>query len=81
MIRTFQSSSLWGCQVKERQTWRIVQTCKVMRHFHERMWICVSDDFEVERLLNEMLRFLKVTKLEMTDREAIVKRLQECLKG
>nr|XP_027120732.1 putative disease resistance protein RGA3 [Coffea arabica] len=46
---------------------------KVMRSFDERMWLSVSDDFEVERLLNEMLQSLKGTNLEMTNREAIVR--------
>ena len=53
---------------------------KVMRSFDERMWLSVSDDFEVERLLNETLESLKGTKLEMTNREAIVRGFKKIYK-
>ncbi|KAL3497656.1 hypothetical protein ACH5RR_040388 [Cinchona calisaya] len=52
----------------------------VVRHFDERIWFCVSDDFKVERLLNEMLQSLTGNKVEMTNREALVKELQKKLK-
>ncbi|KAL3498849.1 hypothetical protein ACH5RR_041581 [Cinchona calisaya] len=53
---------------------------EVVRHFEKRIWICVSDDFKVERLLNEMLQSLTGNKVEMTNREALVNKLQENLK-
>ncbi|KAL3497623.1 hypothetical protein ACH5RR_040355 [Cinchona calisaya] len=52
----------------------------VVRHFNERIWFCVSNDFNVVRLLNEMLQSLTRNKVEMTNREALVKELQEKLK-
>ncbi|KAL3497585.1 hypothetical protein ACH5RR_040317 [Cinchona calisaya] len=52
----------------------------VVRHFDKRIWVCVSDDFKVERLLNEMLQSLTRNKEEITNREALVKELQKKLK-
>ncbi|KAL3497614.1 hypothetical protein ACH5RR_040346 [Cinchona calisaya] len=52
----------------------------VVRHFDERIWVCVSEDFKAERLLNEMLQSLTGKKVEMTNWEALVKELQKKLK-
>ncbi|KAL3497603.1 hypothetical protein ACH5RR_040335 [Cinchona calisaya] len=52
----------------------------VVRHFGERIWVCVSEDFKLERLLNEMLQSLTGKKVEMTNWEALVKELQKKLK-
>ncbi|KAL3497613.1 hypothetical protein ACH5RR_040345 [Cinchona calisaya] len=52
----------------------------VVWHFDERIWVCVSEDFKVERLLNEMLQSLTGKKVEMTNWEALVKELQKKLK-
>ncbi|CAL5348118.1 unnamed protein product [Camellia sinensis] len=54
---------------------------RVVRNFGERMWVCVSDDFNVQRLLNEMVQSLTGTTSEMSNREAIVKKLRESLEG
>lgn len=54
---------------------------KVVSYFDMRIWICVSDDFVVEKLLNEMLQSLKQVKSELTNREAMVKKLREHLNG
>ncbi|KAL3498853.1 hypothetical protein ACH5RR_041585 [Cinchona calisaya] len=53
---------------------------EVVRHFEKRIWICVSDNFKVERLLNEMLESLTRNKVEMTNTETLVNKLQENLK-
>ncbi|KAL3509255.1 hypothetical protein ACH5RR_028656 [Cinchona calisaya] len=53
----------------------------VVNYFDERIWICVSDDFKVERLLNEMLNSCGEIKIETTNREELVRRLHEKLKG
>ncbi|XP_058184130.1 putative disease resistance protein RGA4 [Rhododendron vialii] len=45
-----------------------------------RMWICVSDNFKVERLLNEMVESLTITKSDLQNVEAIVQKLAEKLK-
>nr|GMD33039.1 putative disease resistance protein RGA3 [Ipomoea batatas] len=53
----------------------------VVRHFENRMWVCVSDDFDVDRLLVEMVQSLTLTSFEVSNREAIVKKLQQNLNG
>ncbi|KAL3497624.1 hypothetical protein ACH5RR_040356 [Cinchona calisaya] len=52
----------------------------VLSHFDERIWFCVSDDFSVVRLLNEMLQYLTRNKVEMTNKQALVQGLEEQLK-
>ncbi|CAL5348108.1 unnamed protein product [Camellia sinensis] len=55
---------------------------EVVKTFGEqRMWICVSDDFKVERLLNEMVECLTGNKCETQNVQGIVKKLGEKLKG
>nr|GLL36190.1 putative disease resistance protein RGA4 [Ipomoea trifida] len=53
----------------------------VVRNFDYRMWVCVSDDFDVDRLLVEMVQSLTLTSFEVSNREAIVKKLQQNLNG
>ncbi|KAL7234651.1 hypothetical protein ACSBR1_018153 [Camellia fascicularis] len=45
------------------------------------MWICVSNDFIVRRLLNEMVQSLTRDQCEMENIEGIVRKLQEKLYG
>ncbi|KAL3497661.1 hypothetical protein ACH5RR_040393 [Cinchona calisaya] len=52
----------------------------VVRYFDERIWFCVSNDFKVERLLNEMLQSLIGNKVEIKNCEALVKELKKKLK-
>ncbi|XP_057961570.1 putative disease resistance protein RGA3 [Malania oleifera] len=52
---------------------------KVVRHFDERKWVCLSSDFSVIRLLKEMGEFLAITIPEMSNVEAIVNKLKEIL--
>ncbi|THF97903.1 hypothetical protein TEA_021913 [Camellia sinensis var. sinensis] len=55
---------------------------KVVKNFGEqRMWICVSDDFKVERLLNEMVESLTGHKYETRNVQGIVRKLREKLNG
>ncbi|KAL7234657.1 hypothetical protein ACSBR1_018159 [Camellia fascicularis] len=55
---------------------------KVVKHFGDRrMWICVSNDFIVKRLLNEMVQSLTRDQCEMENIEGIVRKLQEKLYG
>ncbi|KAL7234631.1 hypothetical protein ACSBR1_018133 [Camellia fascicularis] len=55
---------------------------KVVKHFGDRrMWICVSNDFIVRRLLNEMVQSLTRDQCEMENIEGIVRKLQEKLYG
>nr|XP_027063841.1 putative disease resistance protein RGA3 [Coffea arabica]XP_027063842.1 putative disease resistance protein RGA3 [Coffea arabica]XP_027063843.1 putative disease resistance protein RGA3 [Coffea arabica]XP_027063845.1 putative disease resistance protein RGA3 [Coffea arabica] len=53
----------------------------VAKHFDKTIWVCVSDDFKVERLLNEMLQSLEGKSAETTNTEALVRKLQGNLKG
>ncbi|XP_058183936.1 putative disease resistance RPP13-like protein 1 [Rhododendron vialii] len=55
---------------------------KIVSNFgSERMWICVSDIFKVDRLLNEMVESLTKNKSDMQNVEAIVEKLGEKLNG
>ncbi|KAI8560892.1 hypothetical protein RHMOL_Rhmol04G0291400 [Rhododendron molle] len=54
---------------------------KVVEYFGDnKMWICVSDDFKIERLLNEMVQSLFGEKSEIPNIEGIVRKLGEKLK-
>ncbi|CAN6564474.1 unnamed protein product [Malus baccata var. baccata] len=48
--------------------------------FVEKMWVCVSDTFEVNSILNRMLESLDPKKTGLTTREALLKELTEKLK-
>ncbi|XP_058183628.1 putative disease resistance protein RGA1 [Rhododendron vialii] len=55
---------------------------KVVAKFGDkRMWICVSDDFRVERILNEMVQSLTGDKSETPNIQGIVRKLNEKLGG
>ncbi|XP_058191998.1 putative disease resistance protein RGA3 [Rhododendron vialii] len=55
---------------------------KVLKNFsEERIWICVSDDFKVGRLLNEMVQSLPGDKCETPNIEAIMRMLRQKLNG
>ncbi|VFQ80738.1 unnamed protein product [Cuscuta campestris] len=53
----------------------------VVRCFDHRMWVCVSEDFNVDRLLVEMVQSLTLAEFAVSNREAIVKKLQQSLNG
>ncbi|KAL3834666.1 hypothetical protein ACJIZ3_009402 [Penstemon smallii] len=57
----------------------IYKNDEVVKYFDCRLWVCVSDKFVVDRLLNEMVEALTQTHSNMTNREAIVKKLQVIL--
>ncbi|XP_027170087.1 putative disease resistance protein RGA1 [Coffea eugenioides] len=59
----------------------VLKNESVTKRFDEKIWVCVSDDFRVERLLNHMLQSLDEKSAETTNREALVRRLQKNLKG
>ncbi|XP_058183949.1 putative disease resistance protein RGA4 [Rhododendron vialii] len=55
---------------------------EVVSYFDKKlMWICVSDDFDVPRLLNEMMQSLTGNKSDMTNIEGIVRNLHNKLNG
>ncbi|XP_027184539.1 disease resistance protein RGA2-like [Coffea eugenioides] len=70
-----------GGQGKTTLAQLVLKNENVTKHFDKKIWVCVSDDFKVERLLNEMLQSLGEKNVETTNREALVTRLQENLNG
>ncbi|XP_058181092.1 disease resistance protein RGA2-like [Rhododendron vialii] len=55
---------------------------EVVRNFgDERMWICVSDNFKFERLLNVMIESLIGNKSEIQNIQGLVKKLREKING
>ncbi|KAM7465053.1 hypothetical protein LguiB_012615 [Lonicera macranthoides] len=52
---------------------------RVVSHFDKRIWVTMSDDFEVIRLLNEMLKSLTGTTSRVSDMEAISQTLESKL--
>ncbi|XP_070670357.1 putative disease resistance protein RGA3 [Malus domestica] len=51
------------------------------RHFVEKMWVCVSDTFEVNSILNRMLESLNSNRTGVTSREALLNDLKQRLTG
>ncbi|XP_068343083.1 putative disease resistance protein RGA3 [Pyrus communis] len=51
------------------------------RHFEEKMWVCVSNTFEVNSILNRMLESLNSNRTGVTSREALLNSLKERLTG
>ncbi|XP_020421027.1 putative disease resistance protein RGA3 isoform X1 [Prunus persica] len=54
---------------------------EIGRRFTEKIWKCVSIPFEVKSILSKILEHLKPEKARMQDKDAIIKHLQEDLKG
>ncbi|CDP15457.1 unnamed protein product [Coffea canephora] len=53
----------------------------IEKHFEKRMWVCVSEDFNANRLFGMILQSLQGREPEAKDREARVKKLKELLDG
>ncbi|CDP15890.1 unnamed protein product [Coffea canephora] len=70
-----------GGQGKTTLAQMVLKNDSVVKHFDKTIWVCVSDDFKVERLLNEMLQSLERKSADTTNTEALVRKLQENLKG
>ncbi|CAN6699356.1 unnamed protein product [Malus baccata var. baccata] len=50
-------------------------------HFQEKMWVCVSNPFDVNSILNRMLELLDPKNAGLKGREALLKKLNERLTG
>ncbi|XP_068343084.1 putative disease resistance protein RGA3 [Pyrus communis] len=50
-------------------------------HFQEKMWVCVSNPFDVNSILNRMLESLNSNRTGFTSQEALLNNLKERLKG
>nr|XP_027127550.1 putative disease resistance protein RGA3 isoform X3 [Coffea arabica]XP_027127552.1 putative disease resistance protein RGA3 isoform X3 [Coffea arabica] len=70
-----------GGQGKTTLAQMVLKNDSVMKHFDKKIWVCVSDDFKVKRLLNEMLQSLERKSADTTNTEALVRKLEENLKG
>ncbi|CDP14809.1 unnamed protein product [Coffea canephora] len=70
-----------GGQGKTTLARMVLKNESVTKYFDEKIWVCVSDDFKVDRLLNEMLQSLGKKDAKTTNKEALVRKLQENLKG
>ncbi|XP_027172181.1 putative disease resistance protein RGA3 [Coffea eugenioides] len=70
-----------GGQGKTTLAQMVLKNDSVVKHFDKKIWVCVSDDFKVKRLLNEMLQSLEGKSADTTNTEALVRKLQENLKG
>ncbi|XP_030936545.1 putative disease resistance protein RGA3 [Quercus lobata] len=53
----------------------------VIRHFDERIWVCVSDDFDDKRILREILESIIEESWTSNNKGAIIKRLQTRLQA
>ncbi|XP_031264138.1 disease resistance protein RGA2-like [Pistacia vera] len=54
---------------------------RVYRHFELKMWVCVSDDFDVTRLIKEIIYSAKHEDCAKLKADEIPERLQEILAG
>ncbi|XP_071935671.1 putative disease resistance protein RGA3 [Coffea arabica] len=54
---------------------------QVDSHFEKKIWVCVSDNFEVTRLLKMILESLTERNDGMTSRDVIVRKIREQLVG
>ncbi|KAK2976971.1 hypothetical protein RJ640_020188 [Escallonia rubra] len=70
-----------GGQGKTTLAKQIYKNDKVVRHFDERIWVSVSDDFEDKRILNEMVQSLKQINPQLSNMEGILKELRKHLDG
>ncbi|XP_074279445.1 putative disease resistance protein RGA3 isoform X2 [Silene latifolia] len=50
-------------------------------HFEKKLWISVSDNFNIPRILNEMLEYVTSKKGDLSNIDAIINKLQEKLKN
>ncbi|GAB2271515.1 hypothetical protein Dimus_006350 [Dionaea muscipula] len=62
---------------------RVYENEKVIESFTEgkRIWIYVSDDFNINRILSQMVEVLAKSKSDLSSAEALIKKLQEDYMG
>ncbi|XP_058079758.1 putative disease resistance protein RGA3 [Magnolia sinica] len=54
---------------------------KVVKHFELRMWVCVSDEFDVRRVTKAIIESATDSKCDLLDMDLLQCRLQEKLSG
>ncbi|GAB2271531.1 hypothetical protein Dimus_006365 [Dionaea muscipula] len=60
---------------------RIYENEAMIESFTERIWIYVSDDFNINRILSRMVEFLATSKPDLSTAEALIKKLQQHMGG
>ncbi|XP_038978350.1 putative disease resistance protein RGA4 [Phoenix dactylifera] len=53
----------------------------VEKHFEPRMWVCVSDEFDVKKLAKDIIASATGAKCELSDMELLQRRLREVVSG
>ncbi|GLT27097.1 hypothetical protein SLA2020_021240 [Shorea laevis] len=53
---------------------------QIRNYFGKRIWVCVSDDFEVERVLTEMLESLTKESSAVRNKETVFQKIKEAMK-
>ncbi|XVE80874.1 hypothetical protein DITRI_Ditri15bG0016100 [Diplodiscus trichospermus] len=54
---------------------------QIMTNFDKIMWVCVSENFDVGRILQEMFQSLSGQKCDITNRSATLEKIQKELEG
>ncbi|GAB2303488.1 hypothetical protein Dimus_037478 [Dionaea muscipula] len=60
---------------------RIYENEAVIKSFTERIWIYVSDNFNINRILSQMIEVLAKSKPDLSSTEALTKKLQDHMGG
>ncbi|GLT99164.1 hypothetical protein SLE2022_166250 [Rubroshorea leprosula] len=53
---------------------------QIRNYFAERIWVCVSDNFEVERVLTEILESLNKESSAVRNKETVFQKIREAMK-
>ncbi|KAL4601811.1 hypothetical protein ACB092_10G009200 [Castanea dentata] len=54
---------------------------RVERHFEVRIWVCVSDDFQIKRLVRAIIESMEGSACSLVELDPLQQRLQEKLRG
>ncbi|GAB2271502.1 hypothetical protein Dimus_006339 [Dionaea muscipula] len=60
---------------------RVYENEAMIESFTERIWIYVSDDFNINRILSQMVEVLAKSKSDLSSTEALTKKLQDHMGG
>ncbi|GAB2271522.1 hypothetical protein Dimus_006357 [Dionaea muscipula] len=60
---------------------RVYENEAVIKSFTERIWIYVSDNFNINRILSQMIEVLAKSKPDLSSTEALTKKLQDHMGG
>ncbi|XP_017975186.1 PREDICTED: putative disease resistance protein RGA3 isoform X1 [Theobroma cacao] len=54
---------------------------RVQEHFECRIWVCVSEDFDVKRLMKAIIESMTGNRCDLQETESIHRRVQELIRG